>query len=257
VFSIWKQITALVKEAPEASKTNSLLIRNETQSFLFTKTQLSKYIQISFLDITEEECLLKEIKLMNQQEIKRQNELKRLFDSIKIVEKEQAALDLKYQIHDIIAQRIAILHHFLVQIKAPQSLLEIKTMMKGMFFDIHEHILRPDDKMCHLITSYLRIGVKLKITGENLLKDPQEIRIITKIIREATTNAIRHGGATKVNINITKIDGNTKVIITNNGTLPELINEDHGLGGIREAIKILKGEFKIETQTELRLIIKY
>lgn len=50
-----------------------------------------------------------------------------------------------------------------------------------------------------------------------------------EIIREATTNAIRHAGSSKVFVNIKETLEETYMIITNDGRKPnEFITENHG-----------------------------
>ena len=76
---------------------------------------------------------------------------------------------------------------------------------------------------------------------------------VLKIIRELTTNALRHGKATSLKIAGTIDDGNILFSVKDNGCgfdpdLAPSISQGHfGLQGIAERLERLNGEMKIES----------
>ena len=77
-----------------------------------------------------------------------------------------------------------------------------------------------------------------------------------EIIREATTNAIRHAGSSKVFVNIKETLKETYMIITNDGRKPsEFITENQGIKDMRRKVKKLGGMFYISTVPEFSVNI--
>ena len=79
----------------------------------------------------------------------------------------------------------------------------------------------------------------------------KESNAILKIIREAATNALRHGGATKLTVETL----NGVVTITNNGTEPKVLKEGNGIKNMKFIAK--ENEFDIEfLLNPYRIIVK-
>lgn len=80
-----------------------------------------------------------------------------------------------------------------------------------------------------------------------------------EIIREATTNAIKHAGSTNIFVEITETLEETTMKITNDGKRAnEFIAENEGIKGMRRKVSKLNGIFYIQTipQFSVNVIIK-
>ena len=68
------------------------------------------------------------------------------------------------------------------------------------------------------------------------------------MIRECSTNAVRHGFASRVEVNFKKERGGYLLTISNNGDLPEVIRESGGLFDMRQRIEDNGGSLEIVTK---------
>ena len=132
---------------------------------------------------------------------------------------------MKSKYHDIIGQNLSILHQYLINDKTgKEDIEEIKFMINKMFV--------PDDTY--------------------------KATILFEIIREAVTNAIKHAGSNKIDINISEDEKNTIMVINNNGRKPnENIIEHDGIKGMRRRIKKINGNIFINTNNgfEIKVVV--
>lgn len=89
--------------------------------------------------------------------------------------------------------------------------------------------------------------INLKLNG-NVTQNYDTATALYHIIQEGMTNAVRHGKAKGIWIEINYGDNIVEFNIKDNGTGVETINEGYGIKGIKERVKALKGsvEFKSE-----------
>lgn len=73
-----------------------------------------------------------------------------------------------------------------------------------------------------------------------------EEEVIYRIVQEATTNAIRHGHADKIQISISKIEQWLTIIIKDNGFGCTNINEGFGLKHMQERLSLLDGSLSYD-----------
>ncbi|QIB27272.1 sensor histidine kinase [Caloranaerobacter azorensis] len=90
--------------------------------------------------------------------------------------------------------------------------------------------------------------IKFKIKG-NQIKIPSNINtVLYRIIQESLTNAVRHGKATKINIEIVFKENSVNFCIRDNGIGVDNIKEGYGLKGIRERVEHFNGKVKFESR---------
>lgn len=111
--------------------------------------------------------------------------------------------------------------------------------------------LKPNDMKTKTIDSIkdlvnkfsTRTGIKtlLKIEGDIIDADVSVSAVLYAIIQESLTNSVKHGKATKVEINIKYNGDKLNFLITDNGVGSEQISEGFGLRNMRERVEGLKG----------------
>jgi len=211
--------------------------------------------EIITFDITEEYKLHQKLNEQNKKLKENNKKILLSIDNIEELEKEKNLLKLKNKYHDILGQNLSILQQYLNKENITQeNFEEIKFMIQKMFIDIED----TDDtnaNLENLIKIHKKNGTDIIIDGK-LPQNKETAKVFFEIIREATTNAIRHAGSSKVFVNIKETLEETYMIITNDGRKPnEFITENQGIKDMRRKVKKLGGMFYISTVPEFSVNI--
>lgn len=194
--------------------------------------------QISCVDVSEEERLIKQIE---QNKMLIQQTSDKLSSSLKTIEQIQNQKDLlalKGQIHDDLAQKLSILHMFILNDDST-DLTNIKEMLSSI--DIatkNEQSLDTIDWLKSMLDS---IGVNLDIQGD-LPSNKKVHDLFYKLVKEASSNAIKHGKSHQINAIFKESDTSYEAIVSNTGIkhngevvfgngLNSLFTETESLGG--------------------------
>ena len=211
--------------------------------------------EIITFDITEVYKLHQKLNEQNKKLKENNKKILLSIDNIEELEKEKNLLKLKNKYHDILGQNLSILQQYLNKENITQeNFEEIKFMIQKMFIDIED----TDDtnaNLENLIKIHKKNGTDIIIDGK-LPQDKETAKVFFEIIREATTNAIRHAGSSKVFVNIKETLEEIYMIITNDGRKPnEFITENQGIKDMRRKVKKLGGMFYISTVPEFSVNI--
>ena len=211
--------------------------------------------EIITFDITEEYKLHQKLNGQNKKLKENNKKILLSIDNIEELEKEKNLLKLKNKYHDILGQNLSILQQYLNKENITQeNFEEIKFMIQKMFIDIED----TDDtnaNLENLIKIHKKNGTDIIIDGK-LPQNKETAKVFFEIIREATTNAIRHAGSSKVFVNIKETLEETYMIITNDGRKPnEFITENQGIKDMRRKVEKLGGMFYISTVPEFSVNI--
>lgn len=211
--------------------------------------------EIITFDIREEYKLHQKLNGQNKKLKENNKKILLSIDNIEELEKEKNLLKLKNKYHDILGQNLSILQQYLNKENISQeNFEEIKFMIQKMFIDIED----TDDtnaNLENLIKIHKKNGTDIIIDGK-LPQNKETAKVFFEIIREATTNAIRHAGSSKVFVNIKETLEETYMIITNDGRKSnEFITENQGIKDMRRKVKKLGGMFYISTVPEFSVNI--
>ena len=240
-------ITNIIKQSID--KNYCVKLENKYYVFVVNDNEI-----ITF-DITEVYELHQKL---NEQNRKLEENNKKIFlsiDNIEELEKEKNLLKLKNKYHDILGQNLSILQQYLNRKNITQeNFEEIKFMIQKMFIDIED----TDDtntNLENLIKIHKKNGTDIIIDGK-LPQNKKVAKVFFEIIREATTNAIRHAGSSKVFVKTRETLEETYMIITNDGRKSnEFITENQGIKDMRRKVKKLGGMFYISTVPEFSVNI--
>lgn len=94
----------------------------------------------------------------------------------------------------------------------------------------------------------LQIAVSFEITGRPLPLYPSVEYVLYRNAQEAITNAVRHGGATAVEIELYFATDTVTMNITNNGMLPQDVTYGMGLQGMQERLAMLGGQLSVSLE---------
>ena len=243
-------ITNIIKQSiDKIDKNYCVKLENKYYVFVVNDNEI-----ITF-DITEEYKLHQKLNGQNKKLKENNKKILLSIDNIEELEKEKNLLKLKNKYHDILGQNLSILQQYLNKENITQeNFEEIKFMIQKMFIDIED----TDDtntNLENLIKIHKKNGTDIIIDGK-LPQNKEVAKVFFEIIREATTNAIRHAGSSKVFVNIKETLEETYMIITNDGRKPnEFITENQGIKDMRRKVKKLGGMFYISTVPEFSVNI--
>ena len=238
-------IANIIKQSEEQMEEN-YVVKVEEKYYLFIINQN----EVIAFDITEEYSLKKELDEQNEK-IKRNNkELVSSIENIEKLEKEKNLLKIKNKYHDLLGQNLSVLQQYLNKEEINQENFdEIKFMIEKMFIDI-EDTEDPNTNLQNLIKIHQNNGTNIIIKGK-LPKNEKQAKVFFEIIREATTNAIKHAGSSKIFVEIKETLEKTNMVITNDGKKPnEFITENEGIKGMRRKVEEIKGYFYVSTVPE-------
>lgn len=249
-FEIWKSLKS--RENSKIIDEQNILVFLDKKVYSFSIIKQSK-TQIYAFDITKEYLTTTEIE-NKQNELKtKQTEILQMIENLDEIERQREVLLLKSKLHDIIGQRLFILHQILDEIDEKTfDLNSVKSLLKTMLDEIdNEDISEAQNLQNSIVTAFEMIGFNIEISGE-IPKETQKAKALVKIIRECATNAIRHANATKLFVNIS----NNKIEISDNGKFDNnLIIEGTGIKGMRLNAETLGGELNILTQNGFKVLI--
>ena len=217
--------------------------------------------EIITFDITEEYELHQKLNEQNRKIKENNKQILLSIDNIEELEREKNLLKLKNKYHDILGQNLSILQQYYIRVlglsengksllsKLNNSGLNVITSVKK-FLDTNNN-----KNLENLIKIHKKNGTDIVINGK-LPQNKEVAKVFFEIIREATTNAIRHAGSSKVFVNIKETLEETYMIITNNGKKSnEFITENQGIKDMRRKIEKLGGMFYISTLPEFSVNI--
>lgn len=236
--------TNIIKKSQKQMSGNYVVnIGNEYYLFNINQNEI-----IAF-DITEEYKLQNELDSQNEKIAKNNNELITNIKNIEKLEKEKNLPKIKNKYHDLLGQNLSVIQQYLDKNDITnESFEEIKYMIKKMFIDIEEPN-DPNINLKNLIKLHEKNGTRILVEG-NLPNKNKYAKVFFEIIREATTNAIKHANSTEVYVKI-KTAENITMTITNNGDKPkQIIIENDGIKGMRKKAADIGADIKIITNPE-------
>ena len=234
-----------------------VVFRTENDTvWLFAEHEMTvvgdKYMQISAIDVSEQWKLTNE--LWEREEILRQHgeKLAAALDNLDIIHHEEEMLRLKSKVHDMMAQRLAVLMRVF---RDEQSLTEaeLKKYADDMLAEIQEETDDESGSIETLYKIYGDIGVKIEIEGD-VPKDAEHSAFYTIFVREGISNAVRHGFANEVLVTCRTDAEKVSMVLVNSGiSLDGGIVEGGGIKELRRRLARLGGELVITTQPQFTL----
>ncbi len=225
------------------------LLPDET-AWMFTKTDIpilrKNYIHISATDVSENWALTAKLKLQDQELRKKSNELKNTISNLHVLSKEKEIENARMRAHDILGQRLTVLLR-MIQVEDNLDYDLLTSLSKGLLDELKaEHNeTSAFDELKSIQHIFASIGVDINFKGQ-LPNDEEQACLFVDIIGEGSTNAVRHGFATQVNIECKKIEDSYNLLITNNGhTTTDPIIPGSGLKVMRKKVAAQGGNLNI------------
>ena len=226
-------------------------------AWLFSMRELlisgKKYYQLSAVEIT------KHLRLTDKQrayaeELRQHGE--RIAETIKNLDaicREEELLRISSDIHDSIAQRLAMIARILRSKEAFDETALI-AYVGGILAGWRTAQTEGEpERIATIQNAYADIGVEVEFTG-SVPKARAHADYFADFVREGIANAVRHGFASKVFIRCEEDSGCIKMSIENTGIAPkDEITEGSGIAGLRRKLAALGGVLSISISPRFTL----
>ncbi len=226
--------------------------------WLFSIAELTikrrSYSQLTATDITERWKLTEELQSRNAELALRREELTETLDNLQALSHERETQRARMRAHDILGERLTLLLRTIRGEAPPYALL--RSLTAGLMDELKSSPAQsPQDDMDILKQTFEAIGVEILFDGE-LPGDDEKGKLFIDISKEAVTNAVRHGLATRVYITIGTAQGRRRMRITDNGQPPAgTIKEGGGISGMRSRLAAFGGALSVTAPPNYTLTI--
>jgi signal transduction histidine kinase len=251
-------------------------------AWMFTTNEIiigkKQYTQATATEISERWKLTEELRLQNEMLTRRRNELSETIDNLHILSRERETQKARMRAHDILGERLTLLMHAVHGEQAVDHAM-LRTLADGLLDKLKtgQGEPSPADALEIMKREFVTIGVEIIFDGK-IPEDETKGRLFVDIIREAVSNAVRHGLATQIRIHFTDSDktgytGTTPALLAappleaNNRALIMVISdngrhasgeihEGGGITGIREKIKPFGGALNVTADPGFMLTVE-
>lgn len=243
-----------VKKLPEGIRL--AVSPNETRLFMHDEVTLHRTLceRIIAIDVTLEEDLNERLHLANIELGESNRKLEQTLTQLEEAAAEEASLVMKTRVHDAIGQRMTILHHHLESdIDNPEITRNISRLMRNITTDLARTAPEGKDELAALTSAFALAGTNIHLEG-TLPENPSSASALVGIIREAATNALKHGSAKNVYVRITTTSLESNLTIFDDGAgAASTIADGCGMPQMRRAAEALGGTFEVNLLTPFTL----
>lgn len=235
------------------------LLPNGT-AWIFNKTDLllrmKNYTHISATDVSDIWKLTEKLQLQAHELADKSDELKDRIANLHILSKEKEIENAKVRAHNILGQRLTVMLRIIQnEHKIDYDLLTC--LSKGLLAELkaEQDKVEAYDELRSIQQIFAAIDVDISFEGK-LPDNSHHASLFIDIIREGSTNAVRHGFATQIKIMVEKTEESHKLTIINNGHIPtNPIILGSGIGQMKTRVLEQGGSLEIRYQPLFRLSI--
>lgn len=216
-----------------------------------------RYTQVTAADVTELMGRQAELREENEKLAQANDRMRRLFEQMPEIIREEETLRMKLNVHDdighsILAARRALLRQGgLDDLKASAALWEQAITILYRSNYMHTQPQSPEDAA----DEAAEMGVRVLTEGG--IPDTRKNRAVFALaIRECAANCVRHADGTELYVCFIGSSERDTLTVTNNGTPPqENIREGGGLSMLRRRVEEAGGSMEIKSIPRFELII--
>lgn len=187
-------------------------------------------------------------------------ELQAQIEEVKKVADNAAYLRMRARVHDVIGQRLSILHRYLEEGRLDDESLEQIDPLRSIAADLRSGgDTEPAEQLGDIVHAFGLVSVQIDVEGE-LPSDARVAAAFLQIIREASTNATKHAQAHQVHVRLrqeTSEDGAVaRMAVSNDGApAPVSYREGTGIPGMRHVAQNLGGSLEVHTAPPFTLTV--
>lgn len=188
-------------------------------------------------------------------------ELQAQIEEVKKVADNAAYLRMRARVHDVIGQRLSILHRYLEEGRLDdESLGQIDPLLRSIAVDLRsDGASEPAEQLGDIVHAFGLVSVQIDVEGV-LPEDARVAVAFLQIIREASTNATKHAQAHRVHVRLwqgrTDAGAVARMTISNDGSpAPVSYREGTGIPGMRHAAQDLGGSLEVHAAPPFTLAV--
>lgn len=178
-------------------------------------------------------------------------ELQAQIEEVKKVADNAAYLRMRARVHDVIGQRLSILHRYLEEGRLDdESLEQIDPLLRSIAADLRSGgASEPAEQLGDIVHAFGLVSVQIDVEGA-LPEDTRVAAAFLQIIREASTNATKHAQAHQVHVHLWQEESNgcdiARMTISNDGApAPVSYREGTRIPGMRHVAQDLGGSLEV------------
>ncbi|MBS7126508.1 MAG: hypothetical protein KH064_04940 [Collinsella sp.] len=188
-------------------------------------------------------------------------ELQAQIEEVKKVADNAAYLRMRARVHDVIGQRLSILHRYLEEGRLDdESLEQIDPLLRSIAADLRSGgDSEPAEQLGDIVHAFGLVSVQIDVEG-SLPEDAHVAAAFLQIIREASTNATKHAQAHQVQVHLWQEghggDAVALMTISNDGApAPVSYREGTGIPGMRHVAQDLGGSLEVHAAPPFTLAV--
>ncbi len=235
---------------------------SEEEIIRFTKENIvtrdgKQFTQVIGTNVTELIRRQNQLKEENEKLTETNNRLRKVFEQMPDIIREEETLEMKLRVHDDIGHSILAARRALLQNASLDELKESASLWKQSISILYRsnEIINKENLIDTAIHRAKEMGVQVLITG-TLPTQEKLVEITSLAIRECAANCVRHADGTELYILVVEGKNKLNMTITNNGITPkEEIHEGGGLSMLRRYIEEINGEMIVQSSPTFALKI--
>ena len=188
-------------------------------------------------------------------------ELQAQIEEVKKVADNAAYLRMRARVHDVIGQRLSILHRYLEEGRLDdESIEQIDPLLRSIAADLRGGgASEPAEQLGDIIHAFGLVSVQIDVEGA-LPEDACVATAFLQIIREASTNATKHAQAHRVHVRLWQEGADAgavaRMTISNDGSpAPVSYREGTGIPGMRHVAQDLGGSLEVHAAPPFTLAV--
>lgn len=198
-------------------------------------------------DVTEEESINSDMERMNHLLDVANTELVAAVENAREVSRNEAILRMRSRVHDTVGQRLSILHRYLEDDDTdPEKLARVVELARTVVEDLAEPVdVDAEGALRAIGSSFSLVGITISVEGE-LPANPEVAIAFVDVVREAATNAAKHGQAHRVDVRLGESSGTYTLSVQNDGAAARgEVQEGTGFPSMRQTLSRVGGTLSI------------
>lgn len=257
----WKKIMERRKrfeDSLEANKQISILQFDNGETWLFSRSSIRinrrHGMQILAINITELDELRSRLKNKNLEFVKMNARLHQYSENLADIKSKEERLATKTQLHNELGYTLLATRKALANKNLDKEGKSIFALWKqNIAALLSGEGLKEKNVFEELLEAAWDIGIKLQLEGK-LPHESKSKDLILSATIEALNNAVRHAGATELNLTIKETEKEYDIELANDGILPEKeIIEGGGLSALGEKVEEQGGKIGIDIEPIFKL----